>query len=324
MAEQKAGADAILNSRGNRIGGARIIAVVIQKPGEPGRHYRLPTALDYEAVFRSANAVKEIADKKLPNDFYPIPDEERPDSAADRVRPYGALHFRDLTSCRQRLALAWLVEKCWDIKKPEIRRIFALVIGRCVDYWSSGAVWAAGGEFVAHTFGLQVIPIGWDFPEAVPWTDSSGNFEGAIDWVARVVENLPSKIANGQVQLADACDSPLPDLGANIWFTDPPYYDAIRYADLSDSFFVWLKRALPREDYLCDPFDQANPLTPKAREAVEDKQKLVNNRPKDRVFFEEVMAKAFEEGRRVLKDDGVACVVFAHKTTEGWEALLSG
>ncbi|MGO9622266.1 MAG: DUF1156 domain-containing protein [Desulfobaccales bacterium] len=324
LSEQKAGADAIFDRRGNRTGGARLLAVVIQKPGYPGRHYRLPTALDYEAVFLSAKALKGMADRKLPNDFYLIPDEERPESAADRVRPYGATYFRDLTCCRQRLALAWLVDKSWGIKKPAIRRIFALVIGRCVDYWSSGAVWAAGGEFVAHTFGLQVIPIGWDFPEAAPWADSSGNFEGAIDWVSRVVEKLPTKIANGQVQLADACDSPLPDLGANIWFTDPPYYDAIRYADLSDSFFVWIKRALPLDDYLCDPFDHTNPLTPKSREAVEDKRKLVNNRPKDRDFFEEVMANAFSEGRRGLKNDGVACVVFAHKTTEGWEALLSG
>jgi hypothetical protein len=198
------------------------------------------------------------------------------------------------------------------------------VIGRCVDYWSSGAVWASGGEFVAHTFGLQVIPIGWDFPEVAPWADCSGNFYGAIDWVARVIEKLQLNEANGQVQLADACESPLPDLSAKVWFSDPPYYDAIRYADLSDSFFVWFKRALPLEDYLCDPFDRSNPLTPKNREAVEDKRKFVNNRPKDRFFFEGVMAKAFAEGRRVLNDDGVACVVFAHKTTEGWEALLSG
>jgi len=321
---QKAGANATFDKRGNRTGGARMLAVVIQKPGEAGRHYRLPTAFDYNAVFLSEKALKGTADRKLANGFYLIPDEERPDSAADRVRPYGATYFRDLTCYRQCLALGWLVDKCWGIKRPEIRRIFTLVIGRCVDYWSSGAVWAAGGEFVAHTFGLQVIPIGWDFPEAAPWANSSGNFDGAINWVARVVEKLPAKIGTGQIQIADACDSPLPDLGANIWFTDPPYYDAIRYADLSDSFFVWFKRALPLDDYLCDPFDHNNPLTPKSREAVEDKRKTVNGRPKDRAFFEEVMANSFAEGRRVLKEDGVACVVFAHKTTEGWEALLSG
>ena len=109
-----------------------------------------------------------------------------------------------------------------------------------------------------------------------------------------------------------------------MWFTDPPYYDAIPYADLSDFFLVWLKRTLPDHPLLRDPFDPDNPLSPKTAEAVQDETKSDNGRPKDRAWFEETMAKAFTEGRRVLREDGVGSVVFAHKTTEGWEALLSG
>jgi hypothetical protein len=128
----------------------------------------------------------------------------------------------------------------------------------------------------------------------------------------------------GQVQQGDAMEHPLPDTTAHIWFTDPPYYDAVPYADLSDFFFVWLKRALPGHPLLRDPFDPTNLLTPKKREAVQDETKKDNGRPKDRAWFEEAMAKAFAEGRRVLREDGIGSVVFAHKTTEGWEALLSG
>ena len=128
----------------------------------------------------------------------------------------------------------------------------------------------------------------------------------------------------GQVQLADAANPPLPNDSAAVWFTDPPYYDAIPYSDLSDFFLVWLKRALPGHPLLRDPFDPTNPLSPKLQEAVQDETKKVNGRPKDRVFFEEKMAQAFSEGRRVLREDGIGSVVFAHKTTEGWEALLSG
>ena len=117
---------------------------------------------------------------------------------------------------------------------------------------------------------------------------------------------------------------PLPDQSASVWFTDPPYYDAVPYADLSDFFLVWLKRTLPDHPLLQDPFDPDNPLSPKAREAVQDETKQQDGRPKDRRWFEETMAKAFAEGRRVLADDGVGSVVFAHKTTEGWEALLAG
>ena len=128
----------------------------------------------------------------------------------------------------------------------------------------------------------------------------------------------------GQVQAADATHHPLPSHTAPLWFTDPPYYDAVPYSDLSDFFFVWLKRALPGHPLLCDPGDPGNPLTPKVGEIVQDETKQFEGLPKDRAFFEVQVAKAFAEGRRVLRDDGIGCVVFAHKTTEGWEALLSG
>ena len=117
----------------------------------------------------------------------------------------------------------------------------------------------------------------------------------------------------------------MPDSSCSVWFTDPPYYFAVPYADLSDFFFVWLKRTLPDHPLLKDPFDANNPLTPKDRELCEmahwDPDRYA---AKDKAFFENGMHEAFREGRRILRDDGIACVVFAHKTTEAWEALLSG
>ena len=127
-----------------------------------------------------------------------------------------------------------------------------------------------------------------------------------------------------QVEPADATDHPLPDATVGVWFTDPPYYDAVPYADLSDYFLVWLKRTLPGHPSLREPFDSGNPLSPKTEEAVQDETKQADGRPKNREWFEDTMAKAFAEGRRVLHEDGVGSVVFAHKTTQGWEALLSG
>jgi hypothetical protein len=128
----------------------------------------------------------------------------------------------------------------------------------------------------------------------------------------------------GQIQQADALNSPLPDHSAAVLFTDPPYYDAVPYADLSDYFLVWLKRSLPENRLFVDPFDRLNPLSPKAREAVQDETRTYDGRPKDSKFFEETMGRAFAEGRRVLGENGICSIVFAHKTTEGWEALLTG
>ena len=183
----------------------------------------------------------------------------------------------------------------------------------------------ADQEKVEHIFGRQTLPMVWDFAEAVVTSQSTGSFSDGVEVVAGCVEAVSRIFGRaGQVQQADACESPLPAESASVWFTDPPYYDAIPYADLSDFFLVWLKRSLPRHQLLQDSHDPANPLSPKRQEAVQDETRTVNGRPKDPAFFEETMGKAFERGRLVLHDAGIGSVVFAHKTTEGWEALLSG
>jgi len=129
----------------------------------------------------------------------------------------------------------------------------------------------------------------------------------------------------GQVQPASATESPLPDESCSVWFTDPPYYFAVPYADLSDFYFVWLKRALKGRIDLRDLYDPNSPLTPKDPELCEMKHWDSERYPdKDQKFFEDGMTGAFTEGRRILRKDGIGSVVFAHKTTEGWEALLSG
>jgi hypothetical protein len=205
-----------------------------------------------------------------------------------------------------------------------VRAAMAAAMSRCADHWSSGAMWIQDLEAVAHTFGRQALPIVWDFVEACGYGDGGATLGGQLEWVTRVVDAWPGS-RPGQIEQADATEHPLPDETAQVWFTDPPYYFAVPYADLSDFFFVWLKRALPGHPLLRDPFDPANPLTPKTRELCEmahwDPDRYAN---KDQRFFEDGMAKAFTEGRRVLREDGVGSVVFAHKTTEGWEALLNG
>lgn len=339
LAEQRGGADAVFDAKGNRVGGATMLAVVTLNSGVQGRNYRVPTGRDYQAVWKAQKRLKAILDeweRGGKKGLCPVPDEPFPPigTLGFRVQRYGMLQWGDLFTARQKVALVTLVRLLTHRRGVEgieskalseaLRIAMAMVLGRCADYGSSGVMWAQEGEFVAHTFGRQALPIVWDFAEAVFWADTSGNLDGAIDWVARVIE-LWSKSPFGEVQLADATKHPLPDETAQVWFTDPPYYDAVPYADLSDFFFVWLKRVLPGYPLLRDPFDPFNPLTPKSREAVQnERSETEDGRPKDKAFYEEAMAKAFAEGRRTLLDDGVGAVVFAHKTTEGWEALLSG
>lgn len=236
----------------------------------------------------------------------------------------------DLFTTRQKLALgvlAKLIRRMVDEDEvPQtLAPLLAMVCSKLADRCNSIVNWSAGVECPNQIFKGNAIPMGWDFAESNLLCDSSGSILQTIDSIARNAEAtfIPGA-APAAPTVADAAESLLPDESAAVWFTDPPYYDSVPYADLSDFFYVWLKRSLPQGLLPVDPYDSTNPLTPKAREAVQDESKIVGDRKKDRSFFESAMAAAFSEGGRVLREDGIGCVVFAHKTTEGWEALLSG
>ena len=330
LTAQRGGADAIFDDGGRRVGGARMTAVVTLKPGETGRHYRLPTDSDYAAAHRAQERLADILgewERGGRQGLCPVPDEPTPaggGSGASRafsLQRYGMHRWSDLFTARQKIALTELGTRLGSTERDAIAR--SMIMSRCSSFWSSLNMWVGSGEFVANVFGRQALPIVWDFCESVPNSTESGGLQGAVDWVHRVVTAWPGSDA-GQIQCADASDHPMPDQSAEIWFTDPPYYDAIPYSDLSDFFYVWIKRTIPNHPLLHDPFDPDNPLSPKSREAVQDETKTCDGRVKDRAFFEDIMSDAFAEGRRVLREDGVGAVVFAHKTTDGWEALLSG
>jgi putative DNA methylase len=334
LAAQRGGADVIFDGRGQRVGGARLLVVVTLKPGEPGRHYRLPVEQDYATTYKAMQRMGEVAKARLPGGVNPVPDEPTPaggGSGAGRafsVQKYGMITFGDLFTARQKLALMTLLQLCrCKLGSSDALALLGLMLDGVVDRNASLATWRPqrDQEKVEHVFARQALPMTWDFAEAMPLSDSTGSFVDRLEVVEKgIVVWASIPLRSSQIGLCDAVDVPIPDESASLWFTDPPYYDAIPYADLSDFFFVWLKRTLPSHPLLHDPFDAENALTPKIGEIVQDETKQVNGRPKDRTFFEERMAEAFGEGRRVLTDDGVGCVVFAHKTTEGWEALLSG
>ena len=332
LAAQHGGADVVFDAEGSRVGGARLTAVVTLRPGEIGRHYRLPTEADYEAVAKAQKRVTDIDQEWETSRNIgdcPIPDEPLPPvgTLGFRVQRYGMLRWGDLFTARQKITLDVLAKSCESTEVDWIARTTSLSLSGVADRNVSLATWRpqADQEKVEHLFARQALSMTWDFGEAVPLSSSTGSFSDRVDILARTITAVSSMdLAAGQIHSADATAHPLPDQAAGIWFTDPPYYDAVPYADLSDFFLVWLKRALPDHAVLRDPYDSENPLAPKSREAVQDKAKVDQGRTKDREWFEETMARAFTEGRRVLHDDGVGSVVFAHKTTEGWEALLSG
>ncbi len=331
LSEQRGGADAIFNEAGERIGGARMTAVVTLRPGETGRHYRLPTEADYAAVRKAKLQLAQLLgewERGGRRGLCPVPDEPTPARGTHRavgsqLPLYNMATFGDLFAVRQKVALVRLLTIIQS-SIADIDRVFACAFNRVVMSSMSCTRWNAVAEKMQHTFGRQAIPMVWDFAEVVVIADAPGNWKSGYSLVSDVADLARSR-GSAQIQLADATNHPLPDQVAGVWFTDPPYYDAIPYADLSDFFLVWLKRALPELPLLRDPFDKNNALSPKYREVVQcDSVEIGQGEYKDRVFYENCLSVGFTEGRRVLQDDGIGSVVFAHKSTEGWEALLSG
>ena len=331
LAAQRGGADAIFDAEGQRTGGARMTAVVTLKPGQAGRHYRLPTDADYAAVHKAQERIAQVLaewERGGKQGLCPVPDEPLPPigTLGFRVQRYGMMQWGDLFTARQKMAFNILsgAISLTSTDKP-FKGLLAMLCTKLADRCNSLVNWSLGVECPNQLFKGNAIPMGWDFGESNILSDSSASIERSLE---NIIHNVKATVIEstqvGGIQLVNATDHPLPDQTARVWFTDPPYYDAVPYADLSDFFLVWLKRTLPDNPLLRDLFDPTNPLSPKTAEAVQDETKRANGRPKDRAWFEKTMAKAFAEGRRVLTEEGIGSVVFAHKTTEGWEALLSG
>jgi hypothetical protein len=122
----------------------------------------------------------------------------------------------------------------------------------------------------------------------------------------------------GEAGCASATEHPLPDHAAHAVITDPPYYDAVPYAYLSDFFYVWLRRCLAEIHPELFQLEQV----PKDAEIVVDRPHELSQSAKDIAFYERELTKAFGEGGRMLMPSGVAVIVFASKTTASWEAIL--
>ena len=330
LVAQRGGADVVFDDDGTRIGGATMTAVVTVRPGERSRHYRAPTDDDYAAVRESQRRLRSILEEWEhggKQGLCPVPDEPLPvDSGSGSgrafgVRKYGMATFGDLFTARQKVALVTLGRSTLDLEQHV--QPLALALTRSATTACALCRWQATRESLEGAYSRQALPMVWDFGEGNPLSESHGVHADAIEWIRKVVDAWPMS-GSGRSMIADAARHPLPHSSADVWFTDPPCYDAVPYADLSDFFLVWLKRLLPGHPLLQDPFDPTNALSPKGCETVQDEARIVDGQPKNREWFENAMARAFAEGRRVLSEDGIGSVVFAHESTEGWEPLLSG
>ncbi|MBU1141483.1 MAG: DNA methylase, partial [Firmicutes bacterium] len=196
----------------------------------------------------------------------------------------------------------------------------AFAIDRYAEYNSKQCVWQLSSEAITPTFGRQALPMMWDYIELNPLNESLGSFDGNIKRISEIVEHVAEN-CDSEIHClqGDATRLPLDNNSIDIVVTDPPYYDAVPYSELSDFFYIWLKRSIGH--LYPDLF--RTPLSPKSAEIVQHRNRH-GTQEESKNFFETGMTNAFTESNRILTENGILVVVFAHKSTDAWETLING
>jgi len=304
---------------------ARLMCVVTTHTDEQGRFYRKATEQDFNALKKAA-ALLEIKKKAHVGPFSLVPDEKL-DVRGIRhtwAMIYGLERWGDYFTPRQALSLTSLIELVKKVSQESddglavaVRVCLALAIGKQADRDCSLCRWISQNENIGYTFGRQAIGMMWDFVEA-PWLSSGGGWKGIIEDATEMMRLQSVVNTPGHVEQSSATTHPLPADSAQAMITDPPYYDSVPYAHLSDFFYVWLRRAL--YDVIPDLFRDSE--VPKDQEIVVDRPHELSNSTHDIAFYERELTKAFAEGRRVVQPSGIGTIVFASKSTSSWEAIL--
>ena len=249
---------------------------------------------------------------------------------------YGLVDFVDLFSNRQLVALTTfsdLVAQARDRVVGDggtkeyanaVATYLGLGVSRAADRSSTIASWDSSASKIRNTFGRQAIPMTWDYAESAPFSESTGNYLSQIEWTAEAVEFAPATTP-GVVEQADAASRSYDGV---VISTDPPYYDNIGYSDLSDFFYVWLRRSL-RDVH---PELLSTLLVPKAEELVANPYRQ-DGKDRAKAFFEDGFRSVFARARHAARPDLPITVYYAFKQSEaegesaastGWETLLEG
>jgi adenine-specific DNA methylase len=306
---------------------SKLYGVILKKKESNERIYRIATNDDY--IFYN-NASIKFSELRNSLNSNLIPIEELPSNKGHRAigSPfiYGMRLWEDLFNARQKLSLAvitkhtnilfkQLSEKYDDqVFVKAIYTLLSLSVSSLSHYLSSLSTYISDGMVSIFIEGHS-FPMRWDFAEANPLMDRLvGGYEYALLNIVKTIESYTWLKTFGNVNKNNAENQLLPSNSVQAFFTDPPYYDSVPYADVSDYLYVWLKRSIGLIEK--DLFDTI--LTPK------EEQIVVNhpNSEEDKNNYELRMKNAFRNQLKSLDKKGIGAIVFANKSTLGWEAII--
>lgn len=247
---------------------------------------------------------------------------------------YGLTHWRDLFGPRQLICLISLTKAVHAARRQmnengvaqphgdAVQTYMGLLTSKMAQRNNTMCAWdltSAGGR-LGGAFARQALPMVWDFAEANPIGGASGDIGWALDTLWRVLEDNSNASLSAKVFRGTATELPFENESLDAVITDPPYYDSVTYSNLSDFFYVWLKRSVGA----LYPNDFAGTMTPKRSEAIAAFYRHDDNRDRARAFYESMMSRVLHEASRVLRPAAPLIMIYAHKTTAGWSTLVDG
>lgn len=318
--------------------GQRMVAVVLHHPKRQGKIYRIATEKDMQTFNKAEEYLKEKREKLMAEwGMDPVPDEDAPGTLGSNAMGdrYCFYKFGDYFNSRQKMVLITFVEKVKEVYRKlknegfkeeyakAVVSYLALAFDRLITRNSNICVWHHGSEQTEKVFAIQGLLMQWSYPESNPLIgENVTGFLGNINSILSVLENICSGLdLDSKPAIVSSVSStflPYEDNQFDAVFTDPPYYDNVNYSVLSDFFYVWLKRTIGH----LYPESFTTPLTPKNMQIISDQYRQ-GDKEKAKQFFEDMLKKSFKELFRVLKPNGIAIIVYAHKSTEGWETLIN-
>lgn len=312
------------------------MGVACIRRGEHGKVYLaaddvIPSVWPHDEIIwqRIRKLEAETADD--PTRFLAVPDE--PIEANPRsmdVQNYGFQKWADLFTSRQLLALLTFAKHI-RLAFSEMQQLgyeerhavalasyLGIMEDRLSDFCSSLCTWNyTGGRGTKNTFARQAVPMVWDFAETNPFNETGANWQACIEAAASTIRLLPDGIPTS-VSRGSATSLSYTSNYFDAVITDPPYYDNVSYSNLSDYFYIWLKRTVG----FIYPEHFSSSLTPKKNEAIAAFYRHGGSRNQARDFYEQMMARSLAEAGRVLKPGAPLLIVYAHKTTLGWATLV--
>jgi adenine-specific DNA methylase len=312
--------------------GHRLVAVVTTRGKGQGRNYRLATHEDLAAFQKAEEALQNLTQTPSPWAFGLswVPDEPMDQHNPNIVsgRGYGFREWGQLFNPRQLLSLCtfgkWVREAHRQILRetddPDFAKAvatyLAFVMDSMANYNALLSAWRAGHDKVEAVFSGHHLHMTWDYAERN--TVESG-WISALDAVLVGLKRASEvRVQAGFAYLGSAASLPFPDKHFDAVVIDPPYHDNVPYADLSDFFYVWLRRTIG--DLYPEAFKWA--LVPKDEEAVVNPARFGGDKQIAQAHYQRLMQKSFQEIYRVLKPEGMAVVMFTHRSTEAWERLI--